>query len=116
MPNVICLYCEMENPGNSNGYYCKTQCKNQTYRIIESKLSPWRKGSRYLRGILLEYLDEGSIWKELDTLDSNDERKIEWMEACMERLSVVMNGRDKAEVLIREYYDVYKDYFDDVRS
>ncbi|MNT75446.1 hypothetical protein D3C86_2018420 [compost metagenome] len=69
-----------------------------------------------MRGILLEYLDHGSAWKELDTLDLNDERKIEWMEACMERLSVVMNGSEKAEHLIREYYDVYKDYFDDVRS
>lgn len=110
------MYCEKVFPQIRNSYYCKTQCKNQTYRIIESKLSPRRKGSRYLRGILLEYLDEGSIWKELDTLDSNGEREIEWMESCMERLSVVMNGRDKAEHLIHEYYDVYKDYFDDVRS
>lgn len=110
------MYCKNELSQQNNGFYCKTQCKNQTYRIIGSKLSPWRKGSRYLRGILLEYLDEGSSWKELDTLDSNDERKIEWMEACMERLSDVSGSREKAEHLIREYYDVYKDYFDDVRS
>lgn len=112
-----CLLCGSPMPPGHRGFYHARSCKDAVYHAFEIDLDPRRsQWALWLREILLEFAEFGGQWLALDTLDKHDRRELRWMKVGLARLARRKGNREAAVTFLRNYEEIYSEFFSGIRN